>query len=298
MRDYGKVSPVFWTGTTGRAIKARGSEAVIVAVYLMTSPHSNMLGLYYQPMLYMAHETGLGVEGASKGLQGCVEAGFCAYDPDSEMVWVYEMASYQIAKELKASDNRCGGIQREYEGLQKNRFLSDFFDRYCTAFHLTARRDSTGAKQAPSKPLPSQEQEQEQEQKQDLAPQPSLLPSDPPAPPAAPRPPSPPSASAAAPRGTRLPADWKLTKSLAEEARRVRSDAGLAPLTDVELRAEGAKFRDHWHAAAGAKGVKLDWPATWRNWIRNARPAMPFAGAPPVAASAQMAATADDEDAT
>jgi hypothetical protein len=28
-------------------------------------------------------------------------------------------------------------------------------------------------------------------------------------------------------------------------------------------------FRDYWVGVAGAKGVKLDWTATWRNWVRN-----------------------------
>lgn len=28
-------------------------------------------------------------------------------------------------------------------------------------------------------------------------------------------------------------------------------------------------FKDYWVSVAGAKGVKLDWFATWRNWIRN-----------------------------
>jgi uncharacterized protein YdaU (DUF1376 family) len=28
-------------------------------------------------------------------------------------------------------------------------------------------------------------------------------------------------------------------------------------------------FRDYWVSVAGAKGIKLDWFATWRNWIRN-----------------------------
>lgn len=28
-------------------------------------------------------------------------------------------------------------------------------------------------------------------------------------------------------------------------------------------------FKDYWIGVAGAKGVKLDWFATWRNWIRN-----------------------------
>jgi hypothetical protein len=35
---------------------------------------------------------------------------------------------------------------------------------------------------------------------------------------------------------------------------------------------EVCKFRDYWTALPGQKGVKLDWPATWRNWIRRNLP--------------------------
>ena len=69
MRDYSKAEPKMWHGATMKALRRRGPEGVIVALYLMTSPSSNMLGLFSQPVLYMAHETGLGFEGASKGLQ-------------------------------------------------------------------------------------------------------------------------------------------------------------------------------------------------------------------------------------
>ncbi|ASF48096.1 hypothetical protein [Methylovulum psychrotolerans] len=78
MRDYGKVSPKFWTGRTGKAIKAEGMEAVLVAMYLMTSPHADMLGVYYLPTVYIAHDTGLPLAGACKGLDGCIKAGFGA----------------------------------------------------------------------------------------------------------------------------------------------------------------------------------------------------------------------------
>lgn len=168
MRDYAKVSPKMWHGKTTKELRKRGYEALLVGLYLMTSPSSNMLGLFGQPVLYMAHETGLGIEGAMKGLQGCIEAGFCAYDEDSEFVFVYEMARYQIDSELSPKDLRCKGIQKEYDGLSENPFLGDFFDRYAVAFHMTSRRGFEVEKvipsQAPSKPLPSQEQEQEQEQ--------------------------------------------------------------------------------------------------------------------------------------
>ena len=161
MREYAKLAPTFWTGKTGKEIKRRGIEAVVMATYLMSSPHSNMLGLYYQPMLYAAHETGLGIEGASKGLQGCIEANFCAFDEASEMVWVFEMARYQIAESLSSGDKRCKGIQKDYDALPECPFLAAFFDRYAGAYHLHTRRQIEGETEAPSKPHRSQEQEQE-----------------------------------------------------------------------------------------------------------------------------------------
>ena len=167
MRDYSKVGPQFWIGKTGKALRKHGFEAQMVGLYLLTSPHANMLGLYYVPKTFIAHETGLGMEGASKGLQGCIEAGFCHYDEDSEMVWVIEMARFQIADQLKDKDLRIKGVQSEYDSLPENPFLAAFYDMYASAFCMSSKRDEPSPLEAPSKPLPSQEQEQEQEQKQE-----------------------------------------------------------------------------------------------------------------------------------
>jgi vancomycin resistance protein YoaR len=40
-------------------------------------------------------------------------------------------------------------------------------------------------------------------------------------------------------------------------------------MSERDIHREAQKFRDHWCATPGAKGTKLDWPATWRNWIRR-----------------------------
>ena len=171
MRDYAKVSPRFWLGETGRELRKAGAEAQVVAFYLMTSPHANMLGLYYLPVLYLAHETGLGLEGASKGLKRAVEAGFCSYDHDAEMVWVHEMAAWQVGETLKPGDNRCAGVRNEYASLPENAFLSAFYDRYKTDFHLDVRRNnsrnSVRGFEGAFKGLRSQEQEQEKEQEKE-----------------------------------------------------------------------------------------------------------------------------------
>ncbi|HDS4883995.1 TPA: DNA-binding protein [Klebsiella aerogenes] len=167
MRDYATVAPQFWLGKTGRELRKKGAEAQVVSFYLMTSPHANMLGLYYLPILYIAHETGLGLEGASKGLNRSIEAGFCSYDEDTEMVWVHEMAAYQVGKALKPGDNRCAGVRSEYASLTENRFLSAFYERYKNDFHLSIKRESHRILEGASKGLGSQDQEQDQEQEKD-----------------------------------------------------------------------------------------------------------------------------------
>lgn len=170
MRDYSKVGPMFWIGATGKRLRAAGMESQIVAMYLLTSPHSNMLGLYYCPIMFIAHETGLGLEGASKGLKGCFEAGFCEYDPGSEVVWVIEMASYQVGESLKPTDLRTKGVQNEYSSLPENPYLERFFEKYGESFCMTQCRKKTSPFEAPCKPLRSQEQEKEQEKEKEVTP--------------------------------------------------------------------------------------------------------------------------------
>jgi hypothetical protein len=150
------VGPGFWNGKTGKALKAKGPEAVIVALYLMTCQHSNMLGLYYVHPAYIAVDTGLGLEGATKGLAGAMEAGFCHFDEASEVVWVVEMAAYQIADQLDPKDLRCKGVQRDYDALPENPFLPMFYERYGRPLHMTRCRGESkplaSPLQAPPKP--------------------------------------------------------------------------------------------------------------------------------------------------
>ncbi|MBB5074486.1 hypothetical protein HNQ69_001638 [Bartonella callosciuri] len=62
-------------------------------------------------------------------------------------------------------------------------------------------------------------------------------------------------------RGCRLPADFEpdYDFALAE---------GLPP---ERVKVEIAKFRDYWTAKSGKDASKIDWQATWRNWVRNSK---------------------------
>lgn len=261
-RQYGRVATTFWTGETGRAIKARGIEASFVALYLTTSPHSNMLGLYYISPLYIAEETGLGIEGASKGLRGCIEAGFCAYDEPSGFVWVYEMAKFQIADALTMTDKRCLGVQRFYDSLPPNPYLAEFYERYREPFKMRSKRGSvpsdTSPSQGASKGHTSPIKADSSSSSSTRSSKPSLrhisslgVRVEPHAEKSA--------------RGTRLPPEWILPMPWGQWA---MSECGF---DEHRVREIAVTFADYWHAVAGGKGVKLDWLATWRNWCRKER---------------------------
>lgn len=84
-------------------------------------------------------------------------------------------------------------------------------------------------------------------------------------------------------RGCRLPADFAPDLEWA---------VGQG-LTLSQAQTEAAKFADYWLSAAGAKGVKTDWPATWRNWVRSALERLPSSRASPAPKASSSSALAD-----
>lgn len=66
-------------------------------------------------------------------------------------------------------------------------------------------------------------------------------------------------------RGARLVANWMPTQAVIDTMK-----AEFPSLTRDWFRSQHRQFIDYWIAQPGQKGVKLDWNATWRNWIRRA----------------------------
>jgi len=162
MRDYARIIPRFWIGKTGRALRG-DPVAQSIALYLISGPHANMIGMYYLPIGYISGDTGIPYEGVAKALDKLLTLGFCTYDQDAELVWVHQMMSIQVGERLKNGDNNTIAVARLYESLPESRILSIFYDKYSDTHCLPFRRGLDS-------PLPrafiSQEQEQEQEQEQ------------------------------------------------------------------------------------------------------------------------------------
>lgn len=60
-------------------------------------------------------------------------------------------------------------------------------------------------------------------------------------------------------RASRLPDGWQPDEVFAKSE----------GLSSGEIAREAEKFRDYWRGQPGQRGVKLDWQATWKNWVRK-----------------------------
>ena len=68
-------------------------------------------------------------------------------------------------------------------------------------------------------------------------------------------------------RGSRLPTDWVLPEDWKKWAEVERPDLNAQKVGD--------SFKDFWISKPGAGGTKLDWQATWRNWVRSQKQERP-----------------------
>ncbi len=64
-------------------------------------------------------------------------------------------------------------------------------------------------------------------------------------------------------KATRLSEDWTLPETWRNWALAERPDLNPDRIAD--------EFRDFWIAKSGANATKMNWQATWRNWIRRQR---------------------------
>lgn len=157
MRDYAQLRPRFWVQGTGKQFRG-DREARELAVYLMSAPTSNLIGLYYLPIPTIAHELGyetpsggLDLEGARKALQRVCDSGFAQYDDASEYVWVVNMAREQVGDDPSKADKRVTGVRNELKKHVKSAFYAAFCAHYADAFGLP----KPSPVEAPSEPLPS-----------------------------------------------------------------------------------------------------------------------------------------------
>lgn len=84
MRDYGVVRTSFWTSPS---IMSLDDNSKVIALYLLTGPHTNLLGCFRIPLSYIAEDIDKTVSEIKKGFNVLKKEGFATYDDKTK--WIY-----------------------------------------------------------------------------------------------------------------------------------------------------------------------------------------------------------------
>jgi hypothetical protein len=89
MRDYGKVHTGFWHNEELRGLD---SDAKVLALYLLTSPHTTMIGAFRLPDAYACED----LDWTPERLRNCFRtlSGFAEYDPKTKWVWIVNFVRF------------------------------------------------------------------------------------------------------------------------------------------------------------------------------------------------------------
>jgi hypothetical protein len=83
MREYGKLQTQFWTSDDIRKLSDDGR---MLAIYLLTGPHTTLIGCFRIPEGYVCSDIGWTVERVSEGFQNLCQNGFLTRDEVSRWV--------------------------------------------------------------------------------------------------------------------------------------------------------------------------------------------------------------------
>lgn len=146
MRTTAAIKPRFWSSGSGRQLRGK-PHAQVLALYLMSSPHSTMIGLYYEPLISILHETGLTEDQFREALPLVKE--IARFDEEHGLVFLPNGAEHQIGETLSVRDKKRPAILSQLRTYGKHPFVTEWVSRYYLAYDLA--HDGI---QDPSQPKP------------------------------------------------------------------------------------------------------------------------------------------------
>ena len=119
---YRSIYTELWTDPD---IKSLSVQERYVFLYLITSPHSHLSGLYYLPKSVIQLETGLTASGFEPPWKGLLESKKVYYEDKLEQVWVVNMLEYQ-----GKGRNIEKGVASHLRTLHNSSLIPQFLSRY------------------------------------------------------------------------------------------------------------------------------------------------------------------------
>ena len=255
-RDYGRIRSQFWND---EKVKQWPLDVKAVASYLLTCEHATALGAFRLPAAYMSDDLDITPSQALGYLAQLESLGFIKV---CKTGWIW------IVNYLRHNRPENANVWKHVRGLANaipgnvgfRQAVLDTIERR----HGDPKETIDEEKNTVSEPFAKGSETVSNNKAEPILTEPIRTQPNPTKEGAldAPPPPPPPTPPTPDRRGLRLPPDWQPDEGLIAFA----VEQGFRP---DRIAAIAEQFRDYWHAVAGAKGRKLDWDATWRNWVRR-----------------------------
>jgi hypothetical protein len=157
VRDYGKVHSKFWSSADIRALTDTGR---LLAIYLMTSPHSTIAGVFRLPDGYVCEDMQWTPERVAQGFAELLSKGFANRCDTTKWVWVIKHLDWNPPE----NPNQRKSAMKVALGVADDCCWKLDFMRACgQSLGIETPQKANPSRTVP-KPFPNQEQKQEQEQ--------------------------------------------------------------------------------------------------------------------------------------
>lgn len=171
MREYGSVQTQFWSDLS---LQNLSTHAKLLAVYLLTGPHTTMLGCFRLPVGYIAEDLKWNEQTVFKSFTELSQAGFLTYDTELAWVCIHHFLNWNPienpnqGKSLSKLFNRVPALSTVFNLLikillTKTKHLDEGFKNYLATLSQPFQNQEQ-----------NQEQKQEKNQKQDVVGKPSI----------------------------------------------------------------------------------------------------------------------------
>ncbi len=116
MRIYGAVPTAFWSNKPTQHLS---DQAKLLAVYLLTGPHTNMVGCFRAPCGYLMEDLNWTRETVKSALVELMQEGFISIDEQSGWVLIHEFLKWNPIRNKKQGI----GVQRVFETIPEHVLL-------------------------------------------------------------------------------------------------------------------------------------------------------------------------------
>lgn len=159
MRDYGKVHTSFWISDGMRRVS---DDARLLALYLLTGQHTNMIGCFRLPDGYVSEDLSWTSERVSKGFDELSSNGFATRDSSSKWVLIRNFLSWNPVE----NPNQGIAALRLFDQVPDKSTIKPELARVLASAISHISTSKLKGSERVMQPFLNQEQEQEQEQEE------------------------------------------------------------------------------------------------------------------------------------